>query len=166
MAIASLFGVVALPIVLIGILLPVALVLALQVWLCRRKNRWLGLILPVLSLLFSLLLVFSITAFTGMSAGSGGTVVEENGQVIQETVTENGITTVYDGQGNVLAKYRESSGHHGGDHAYMGRTILSVGLLFLLANIPTVVLGGIWLHYRNRRDFQDEFRRMNIQDLE
>ena len=166
MAIASLFGVVALPIVLIGILLPVALVVALQVWLCRRKNRWLGLILPVLSLLFSLLLVFSITAFTGMSAGSGGTVVEENGQVIQETVTENGITTVYDGQGNVLAKYRESSGHHGGDHAYMGRTILSVGLLFLLANIPTVVLGGIWLHYRNRRDFQDEFRRMNIQDLE
>ena len=166
MAIASLFGVVALPIVLIGILLPVALVLALQVWLCRRKNRWLGLILPVLSLLFSLLLVFSITAFTGMSAGSGGTVVEENGQVIQETVTENGITTVYDGQGNVLAKYRESSGHHGGDHAYMGRTILSVGLLFLLANIPTVVLGGIWLHYKNRRDFQDEMKKMNIQDLE
>ena len=42
MAIASLFGVVALPIVLIGILLPVALVVALQVWLCKRKNRWLG----------------------------------------------------------------------------------------------------------------------------
>ena len=54
MAIASLFGVVALPIVLIGVLLPVALVVALQVWLCKRKNRWLGLILPGLSLLFSL----------------------------------------------------------------------------------------------------------------
>ena len=46
MAIASLFGVVALPIILIGVLLPVALVVALQVWLCKRKNRWLGLILP------------------------------------------------------------------------------------------------------------------------
>ena len=44
MAIASLFGVVALPIVLIGVLLPVALVVALQVWLCKRRNRWLGLI--------------------------------------------------------------------------------------------------------------------------
>ena len=50
----SVFGVVALPIILIGVLLPVALVVALQVWLCKRKNRWLGLILPGLSLLFSL----------------------------------------------------------------------------------------------------------------
>ena len=130
MAIASLFGVVALPIVLIGILLPVALVLALQVWLCRRKNRWLGLILPGLSLAVSLLSLLSMLAFRGAVGGS--MTVTENGQVVEETVTENGMTTVYDGEGN----------------------------------IPTVVLGGIWLHYKNRRDFQDEMKKMNIQDLE
>ena len=50
-------------IALISILLPVALVVALQVWLCKRKTRWLGLILPVLSFLLSLLLVFSLGAF-------------------------------------------------------------------------------------------------------
>lgn len=42
MAIASLFGVVALPIILIGVLLPVALVVALQVWLCKRKTAGWG----------------------------------------------------------------------------------------------------------------------------
>ena len=56
MAMWSVFGVISLLIALISILLPVALVVALQVWLCRRKTRWLGLILPVLSFLFSLLL--------------------------------------------------------------------------------------------------------------
>ena len=45
-------------------------------------------------------------------------------------------------------------------------TVLLAGVLFLVNNIPTIVLGGIWLHYRNRRDFHDELKKMNIQDLE
>ena len=43
--------------------------------------------------------------------------------------------------------------------------LLAVGGIFLVCNIPTVVLGGIWLHYKNRRDFQNELNKMNIQDL-
>ena len=38
--------------------------------------------------------------------------------------------------------------------------------LFLTCNIPTAAFGGIWLYYKNRHDFQDGLRRMNIQDLE
>ena len=45
------------------------------------------------------------------------------------------------------------------------RLLPSAVLLFLVGNIPTVVLGDIWLHYKNRRDFQDEIKKMNIQDL-
>ena len=160
MAIASLFGVVALPIVLIGILLPVALVLALQVWLCRRKNRWLGLILPGLSLAVSLLSLLSMLAFRGAVGGS--MTVTENGQVVEETVTENGMTTVYDGEGNILDQYPAPDSQDG-----VGpETALTAAGVFLVNNIPTVVLGGIWLHYKNRRDFQDEIKKMNIQDLE
>ena len=160
MAIASLFGVVALPIVLIGILLPVALVLALQVWLCRRKNRWLGLILPGLSLAVSLLSLLSMLAFRGAVGGS--MTVTENGQVVEETVTENGMTTVYDGEGNILDQYPDPDSQDG-----VGpETALTAAGVFLVNNIPTVVLGGIWLHYKNRRDFQDEMKKMNIQDLE
>ena len=160
MAIATLFGVVALPIVLIGILLPVALVLALQVWLCRRKNRWLGLILPGLSLAVSLLSLLSMLAFRGAVGGS--MTVTENGQVVEETVTENGMTTVYDGEGNILDQYPAPDSQDG-----VGpETVLTAAGVFLVNNIPTVVLGGIWLHYKNRRDFQDEMKKMNIQDLE
>ena len=160
MAIASLFGVVALPIVLIGILLPVALVLALQVWLCRRKNRWLGLILPGLSLAVSLLSLLSMLAFRGAVGGS--MTVTENGQVVEETVTENGMTTVYDGEGNILDQYPDPDSQDGAGP----EMALTAAGVFLVNNIPTVVLGGIWLHYKNRRDFQDEMKKMNIQDLE
>ena len=37
MLMASLAGLASLPLMLLGILLPVALVVALQVWLCKRK---------------------------------------------------------------------------------------------------------------------------------
>ena len=82
MAIASLFGVVALPIVLIGVLLPVALVVALQVWLCKRKNRWLGLILPGLSLLFSLAMLLSVGVFSHV--GTSVVSYDEHGTVVEE----------------------------------------------------------------------------------
>lgn len=169
MAMWSVFGVVALPIRLIGVLLPVALVVALQVWLCKRKNRWLGLILPGLSFLFSLLLVFSVGAFGLINqGGSVGTLtLEENGQVIQQTITENGMITTYDGEGNILDQYPDPDAQEKQEaqEEIFRRLLPSAVLLFLVGNIPTVVLGGIWLHYKNRRDFQDEIKKMNIQDL-
>lgn len=166
MAMWSVFGIISLLIALISILLPVALVVALQVWLCRRKTRRLGLILPGLSFLFSLLLVFSVGAFGLINqGGSVGTLtLEENGQVIQQTITENGMTTVYDGEGNILDQYPAPDAQEEQNRISM-EGLLAVGGIFLVCNIPTVVLGGIWLHYKNRRDFQDEIKKMNIQDL-
>lgn len=165
MAMWSVFGIISLLIALISILLPVALVVALQVWLCKRKTRWLGLILPVLSFLFSLLLVFSLGAFGLIQPGSGGSMtLDENGQVIQQTITENGMTTVYDGEGNILDQYPAPDAQEEQNRISM-EGLLAVGGIFLVCNIPTVVLGGIWLHYKNRRDFQDEIKKMNIQDL-
>ena len=169
MAMWSVFGVISLLIALISILLPVALVVALQVWLCRRKTRWLGLILPGLSFLFSLLLVFSVGAFGLINqGGSVGTLtLEENGQVIQQTITENGMITTYDGEGNILDQYPDPDAQEKQEaqEEIFRRLLPSAVLLFLVGNIPTVVLGGIWLHYKNRRDFQDEIKKMNIQDL-
>lgn len=164
MAMWSVFGIISLLIALISILLPVALVVALQVWLCRRKTRWLGLILPGLSFLFSLLLVFSVGAFGLINQGGSVGTLEENGQVIQQTITENGMTTVYDGEGNILDQYPAPDAQEKQNRISM-EGLLAVGGIFLVCNIPTVVLGGIWLHYKNRRDFQDEIKKMNIQDL-
>lgn len=83
MFMASLAGLIALPLMLLSVLLPVALVAALQVWLCKRRSRWLGLILPGLTLLASLLILLSMAAFTRVGASevvydAHGTVVEEH----------------------------------------------------------------------------------------
>lgn len=56
----------------IGIIfLLVILVLAvfLQIFLSRRKNKWLGLVLPAICMGYSLLMVLGIATYAGMSNG-------------------------------------------------------------------------------------------------
>ena len=118
MAMWSVFGVISLLIALISILLPVALVVALQVWLCKRRNRWLGLILPGLSLLLSLAMLLSVGVFSHV--GTSVVSYDEHGTVVEE--------------------------HHEESHPGVGaETFALMGVNFLINNIPTVVLGGIWL---------------------
>lgn len=122
-------------------LVPMALLVALQVWLCR-KGKWLGLILPGLSLLVSLLLVFGVSAINGAVGRGSVTVTDDTGRVIEQYDVEpeqSGLTP-------------------GAVGAIVG--------VFLVGNIPTVVFGGIWLHYKNRRDFQNDLKKMKIEDLE
>ena len=62
----------------------------------------------------------------------------------------------------------QEGGHHQEEHL-VSLTPGAVGALvglFLVGNIPTVVFGGIWLHYKSRRDFQDDLKKMKIEDLE
>ena len=128
------------------LLVPVALLVALQVWLCRRSLK-LGLILPILSFLLSLLLVLSMGAFRVMATGGSELVVE--GGTYVEVPAQQG-------------------GHHREEHrvSLTPGAVAAVGGVFLVSNIPTVVFGGIWLHYKGRRDVQDDLKKMRIEDLE
>lgn len=131
------------------LLVPIALLVVLQVWLCKKSLK-LGLILPILSFLLSLLMVFSLGALQTMTtAGSTQmTVIAEDGTYIEVPAQE--------------------WGHHQEEH-HVGLTPGAVGALvglFLVGNIPTVVFGGIWLHYKSRQDFQDDLKKMKIEDLE
>lgn len=121
-------------------LLPIALLVVLQVWLCR-KGKWLGLILPALSLMMSLLLVLSVGAFNWAGAG---------------------VVTRYDGSGNIVEQHHQEPEHNRLTPGAAG----AVAVLFLVTNIPTVVFGGVWLYYKNRRDFQEDLKKMKIEDLE
>ena len=123
-----------------GALLPFALLVVLQVWLCRKSAR-LGLILPVLSLLLSVVLVFSLVFFQRATGYSSLTVTDENGQVVQQEENFSGVSP-------------------------MGETIAIAVVAFLVINVPTVVFGGIWLHYKGREDTREDLKRMQIQDLE
>lgn len=139
----------AFPAAIIGIvfylfilMLPIALLVALQVWLCK-KGPLLGLILPGLSLALSLVLLISLAAFSRLSVFSGGgnlRVTDENGKVIQEEVVEQ------------KTEFRP-------------RTLIAAGAVFLVTNIPTAVFGGIWLHFKGRRDTVEDLKRMQIEDL-
>ena len=124
---------------ILAVLAPLALLVALQVWLCRQRARWLGLILPVLSLVCSLLLVLSLAVFTRAA----------------------GTLTVYDSQGNVVQQEQVES-----DQQPVADALAGAAVVFLVANIPTVVFGGIWLNSKTRRDLQEELRKMDLKDLE
>ena len=122
------------------LLLPIALLVALQVWMCK-KGKWLGLVLPGISLVLSLILVSSMAAFTTVGGGSMR-VADENGQVVQI-------------EPEVIGEPQPVPG-----------AMRNAVLVFLVTNIPTVVFGGIWLHYKGRRDTYEDLKRMRIEDLE
>ena len=162
MLFASVVGVFGLLLWLFLLLVPIALLIVFQVWLCKKSLK-LGLVLPGLSLALSLLLVCSVAAFSRInSLGSGGMTLEQNGQVVEQTITENGVTTVYDGEGNIIDQYEEPGAQ---PEPITPAAVGTVVVLFLVSNIPTVVFGGIWLHYKNRRDFQEDLKKMKIEDL-
>lgn len=144
-----LIGIFGMVFYLFVLLLPIALLVALQVWLCKKGTK-LGLILPGLSLALSLMLVFSLAAFGSLtvSAGNTGAGPIEGGAYIEVPAQEGAA--------------------RGGMEKpeFPVRTLISAGVLFLIMNIPTAVFGGIWLHYKGRRDTYEDLKKMRIKDLE
>ena len=100
--------------VLLLFLVLMALLVVLQVWMCKKSLK-LGLLLPGIFLVLGLMLtaVFAINAVGAMP----------------------------------------------------GNLVVLVGI-FLLANIPTFIFGGIWLYFKRRHDGLDALQRMQIEDLE
>ncbi len=100
--------------VLLLFLVLMALLVVLQVWMCKKSLK-LGLLLPGSFLALGLMLtaVFAINAVGAM----------------------------------------------------LGNLVVLVGI-FLLANIPTFIFGGIWLYFKRRHDGLDALQRMQIEDLE
>ena len=147
-------GLVMIPVVLFMFMLPIALLVALQVWLCR-KGKWLGLILPGISLALSLVMAFSMAAFSTLTVG-GNTMV--SGGAVQGPAQEEDYVES-PAQEGVPGGEREKTEFH-------PEGLITAGVLFLVMNIPTVVFGGIWLHYKGRRDTLEDLKKMRIEDLE
>lgn len=141
MAMVSIGGIIGLICFLFFILVPIGLLVAVQVWLCRKSLK-LGLILPALSLALSLLLALTVGASLALTR-AGGTVTvrdETTGEIVRQEDFESDVYT------NPAA-------------------LAGAGVLFLVANIPTAVFGGIWLHYKGRRDTVADLKKMRIEDL-
>ena len=144
-------GLVVLPIMLLLFFLPIALLVALQAWLCKKSLK-LGLILPGLSLALSLMMVFSMGAFATMHGG----VIEGGANLVVPAQEEN-YTNVPAQEGVPRGETEKTE--------LPVKALLTLGAVFLVTNIPTAVFGGIWLHYKGRRDTVEDLKRMKIEDL-
>ena len=117
-------------------------IIALEVWLSRRKSRWPGLIMPIISFALSLLLVFGFVAFSAVSATSELQVTDaETGEIIHQ---EQRVEEVSDWT--------------------LGDTV-QLGILLLVGNIPTFVLLGTYYIGREKLRRDKLLEKMHIQDL-
>lgn len=117
-------------------------IIALEVWLSRRKSRWPGLIMPAITFVVSLFLALGVMLFSvGGAATEVQVVDEETGEVVyqEQTVETEQDWTL-------------------GDAAQLG-------LVLLVGNIPTFVLLGAYYIGREKIRREKLLEKMNIQDL-
>lgn len=117
-------------------------IIALEVWLSRRKSRWPGLIMPAITFVVSLFLALGVMLFSvGGAATEVQVVDEETGEVVyqEQTVETEQDWTL-------------------GDAAQLG-------LVLLVGNIPTFVLLGAYYIGREKLRREKLLEKMNIQDL-
>lgn len=125
---------------IIVILLIMAGIIWLQIFLSRKQNKWLGLIIPLICFVFSIMTVFSLAMYTNtvtsVTEKTDGVVVRE------ETIT--------------IQSEKPSM-----------RSMLVTNIpVFLLSNVPTLIFLAIYFACREKRKKNLELEKMNIQDLE
>ena len=126
-------------------LLILSLVIFIQLKLSRSENKFLGLILPIITFLFSLSMIIGWSSFTdtGMITEQVTTVNEETGEIIEETE-------------EVVHQPKEKM---------TTDDFLEIGYLTLISNIPTIILSGIYLSEKNKMKMRKEIEKMKIDDL-
>lgn len=111
------------------LLILIAGVALLQIFLSNKQNKWLGLILPAITVLFSLISVLGLAAFTTMTKQSEKTILN----AVQIPKLSILLTALY---------------------------------VFILYNIPTAILLGIYYACREKIKKNREIEKMSLQDLE
>lgn len=114
----------------------------LQIFLSKKENKWLGLILPIITLTFSLIAVLGVSTYSTQTATVQQTSQDEEGTLIEETVIEEP------------------------NNLNIGETIFQVIIVFVLYNIPTLILLAIYFACREKIKRHSMLDKMNIQDLE
>ena len=124
--------------------------IVLQVYLSRRESRWPGLVLPILSFILALTAALALMLLT---AGPGTLTVTEYGP--DGTVINTQTTEV------------EPEPEPGpGPGRSVGETLIGGGIVFLVANIPTLIYTAIYCGEREKYRRREQMKKMNIQDLE
>ena len=116
----------------------------LQILLSKKQNKWLGLMLPLMCLIFSLIPVGSIATFSSAKGELSLQQISPEGEVIEEVIVEQDIEPV----GN------------------LGTTIFQILVVLAIYNIPTGIFLAIYFACREQFKKNSMLGKMNIQDLE
>lgn len=119
----------------------------LQIFLSKKESVWLGLVLPVITFLFSLVTI-SLMVLQTTIVTTGETVTEWiDGTAVTEEITEAPPAA-------------------SGQNANASAAVSGIIVTFLYLNIPTVILLVIYLACRGKQKKLRELEKMSAQDLE
>ena len=111
-------------------------IIILQIFLSKKENKWLGLILPFVSFIISLMVLLGVLLF---SASTGTMTTTVDGEIVEQATRQ--ITTT-------------------------SSIIASAVYVFLLFNVPTGVLLAIYAACRGKHNKKRAIEKMSVQDLE
>ena len=134
------------PFNLIILLLLLAGSIWLQVFLSRKRNKWLGLIIPIICFMYSIIIVLSLSIYTNTGdVSTGDTSMTQN--LEERAVIDQSSFTLSEKPGL----------------AAILSTIIPV---FLVTNISTLIYLAIYFAAREKLKTRDGLGKMKIQDLE
>jgi len=111
----------------------------LQIYLSKKNSKWSGLILPIITFAFSLLAVMGMAAF-----------VEVGTHTTSQYIDGEWVTIVIS---------------NGGERQVIPGAIGGAIYTFILMNIPTAILLGMYKAARIKHNRQREMEKMSVQDL-
>lgn len=127
-------------ITIIALLLFLAGIVWLQIFLSNSKNKWLGLIIPIIYFMFSLVISLSLPMY----------MIPQT--PVTSTIKGSAVTN------RLAASQQERPG--------IISMLAAVIPVFLISNIPTLIFLAIYFACRERIKLKKELDKMNVQDLE
>lgn len=117
-------------------------VVKVQIYLSKRENRWMGLIIPIIQFMLSIIVVFGLMSFSYNNSMEKISTMDENGNIVHEEEIFNE---------NKKGDTRNS-------------VFMSIPI-FLIYNIPTIILFIIYYDCRSKIKRNKEIETMNLRDL-
>lgn len=115
----------------------------LQICLSKKESKWLGLILPILSFCFSLIITLSIYAYQ-FNTVTSARIYNERGELVSESISDESQSQTEN----------------------ISSSIIGSVYAFFIYNLPTVVLLVIYFFHKEKKNRQLALEKMSVQDLE
>jgi TRAP-type C4-dicarboxylate transport system permease small subunit len=129
-------GIAVILVVVIGLII-------LQIFLSKKKNKWIGLILPMICFIFSIVVVAGIGSYTTLNSTVTVKESDESGNIVNSQTVTKDLT-------------KDMS---------VGKSIAYGAMIFIIYNIPTIVLIGIYYASREKQRIESAVDKMKIKDL-